>query len=283
MSTVRQSQKTSSIESKPAVVESASTSPVETVDSTTSDESNETLDDAVSDEDKPQFFQAIGTLYGQPHKNEEEKFFLQVGGQEYPLFIRRDRYSDWLKQMTNFPDTPLFLRVYPKCVVIPREEPKIYFQVVAWVTENRWDEAPGIFIIKGIWQFIPQLRTPVLSVYRNREAHDPTGKFKALHLPVLMRREDEAKPFRFNPKIPKDQLPQRWFIQGHFKFIPNRNCWGWVKDLDVPSEQIPRYKKPIKAPVENEKPPEKNVKSDRAERPDKPEKIEKPTKINKKG
>jgi hypothetical protein len=42
-------------------------------------------------------------------------------------------------------------------------------------------------------------------------------------------------------------LPKRWFIQALFKFIPNRNCWGWVEDLEAPTEQIPRYQKPVKA------------------------------------
>ena len=61
-----------------------------------------------------------------------------------------------------------------------------------------------------------------------------------------MRREDEATPFRFNPKISRDKMPPRWFIQGIFKFIPSRNCWGWDKDLEVPTQKIPRYKRPIK-------------------------------------
>jgi hypothetical protein len=105
----------------------------------------------------------------------------------------------------------------------------------------------GHFTFRGVWQFVPQSKTPVISVYRNRNAIDPSEKFKAAHLPVLMRREDGVNPFRFNPKIPKDQLPKRWFIQASFKFIPNRNCWGWVEDLEEPTEQIPRYQKPVKA------------------------------------
>ena len=130
--------------------------------------------------------------------------------------------------------------------MIPRKEPQIYFQVAAWEEQNSWGEEPGMFKFKGVWQFVPQIRTPVISVYRNQNANDPKGKFKASHLPVLMRREDEATPFRFNPKISRDKMPPRWFIQGIFKFIPSRNCWGWDKDLEVPTQKIPRYKRPIK-------------------------------------
>lgn len=92
----------------------------------------------------------------------------------------------------------------------------------------------------------------MLSIYRNKEAKDPTGKFKATHLPVLMRREDGVNPFRFNPKISKEELPKRWFVRAKFKFIGSRNCWGWVEDLEAPTEDIPKYKKPVKAMSESD-------------------------------
>lgn len=221
------------------------------------------------DEDNPLLFQAIGTLYGTPHQEEEGKFALAIGGKNYSLFFPGYRYKAWLKQNSNSPETPIYLRVYPKCLLIPRKDPIIRFQVAAWGEENQWDEDPGIFKFRGIWQFVPQLRTPVISIYRNSNATDPQGKFKASHLPVLMRREDDSRPFKFNPKIPREQLPQRWFIQAIFKFIPSRNCWGWVEDIESPTERIPRYKKPIKpaapgSPSQgNKQPPVKPYKSDK--------------------
>ena len=130
--------------------------------------------------------------------------------------------------------------------MIPRKPPKLYFQVAAWETENPWEEAPGQFRLKGIWQFVPQVRTPVISVYRNKGAEDPKGKFKATHIPILMRREDEAAPFRFNPKIAKEDLPPRWFVQGLFKFIPSRDSFGFSEDLEPLTKKIPWYTKPIK-------------------------------------
>ena len=222
-------------------------------------------------EENPLLFQAIGTLYGTPQEEEEGKFVLSIGGNKYSLFFPGYRYKAWLKQHENSPDTPVYLRVYPKCLIIPRKDPIIRFQVAAWGEENQWDEAPGIFRFRGIWQFVPQLRTPVISIYRNFNASDPQGKFKASHLPVLMRRQDDSRPFKFNPKIPKEELPQRWFIQAVFKFIPSRNCWGWVEDLESPTGKIPRYKKPVKAAPPgapdkgNKKPPvNKPSKSDKS-------------------
>ncbi|HAC63433.1 MAG TPA: hypothetical protein DCF68_07805, partial [Cyanothece sp. UBA12306] len=213
----------------------------------------------VKTEENPLIFQAIGTLYGTPKQEEEGKFVLTISGNKYSLFFPGYRYKAWLKQHENSPDAPVYLRVYPKCLIIPRQDPIIRFQVAAWGEDNQWDEAPGIFRFRGIWQFVPQLRTPVISIYRNFNASDPQGKFKASHLPVLMRREDDSRPFKFNPKIPKEELPQRWFIQAMFKFIPSRNCWGWIEDVETPTVKIPRYKKPIKATPEG-KPDKTNKK-----------------------
>ena len=211
------------------------------------DTGDQSTDEPEADIDKP-IFQAIGTLQGKPEEDSQEKgqFFIRLGGKRYGLFIAGYRYQAWLKQMAANPDQTLFLRVYPKCLMIPRKPPKIYFQVAAWEEENPWEEAPGQFRLKGIWQFVPQVRTPVISVYRNKGAEDPKGKFKAAHIPVLMRRDDESAPFRFNPKIAKEDLPPRWFIQGKFKFIPSRDSFGFSEDLEPPTKKIPYYKKPIK-------------------------------------
>lgn len=218
---------------------------------THTDTSSPQINDVVEQEqEEPIFFQALGTLYGKVTKNEDGLFYIALGRQEYKLFILRHRYRAWLKQFENSPDIPLYLKVYPKILIIPRTDMIISFQVVAWSSIPFPDQEtePGIFIFKGIWQFLPQMKTPVISVYRNANAIDPTEKFKATHLPVLMRRsEQDLRPFRFNPKIPKDQLPPRWFIQARFKFIPSRECFGWVEDLEPPSQTIPRYRKPVKA------------------------------------
>ncbi|MGH2414281.1 MAG: hypothetical protein ACRDEA_11465, partial [Microcystaceae cyanobacterium] len=87
-------------------------------------------------------FQAIGTFQSKPQQDSEGKFFVSVGGQRYGLFIPRYRFKPWLKQLSNHPDTSLFLRVYPKCLIIPRKDPLIRFELAAWGEENQWDESP---------------------------------------------------------------------------------------------------------------------------------------------
>ena len=226
-----------------ATVTSESVAATETQSS--SDSGHQSTDETDADLNQP-IFQAIGTLQGKAEKDDEGKFFLRLGGKRYSLFFAGYRYQAWLKQASAHPEQTLFFRVYPKCLMIPRKPPKIYFMVAAWEAENPWEEAPGQFRLKGIWQFVPQVRTPVISVYRNKDAEDPKKKFKAAHIPILMRREDEAKPFRFNPKIAKEDLPPRWFVQGLFKFIPSRDSFGFSEDLEPPTKEIPYYKKPRK-------------------------------------
>ncbi len=235
---------------------------------TDTDAGAQSTDETEADLDKP-IFQAIGTIQGKAQKDDEGNFFLRLGGKRYNIFFAGYRYQAWLKQAEAHPEQTLFFRVYPKCLMSPRKPPRIYFQVAAWEAENPWEEQPGQFRLKGIWQFVPQVRTPVISIYRNHNASDPKGKFKATHIPVLMRRDDESAPFRFNPKIAKEDLPPRWFVQGKFKFIPSRDSFGFSEDLEPPTKKIPYYKKPIKevpgkdsekgAQNKSEKPSRKNV------------------------
>ncbi|MGK7957757.1 MAG: hypothetical protein AB4063_21275 [Crocosphaera sp.] len=237
-------------------------------------------DEAEADIDKP-IFQAIGTIKGKAEKDDEGNFFIRLGGKRYNLFFAGYRYQAWLKQAAANPEQTLFFRVYPKCLMIPRQPPKVYFQVAAWEAENPWEEAPGMFKFRGIWQFVPQVRTPVISVYRNHNAIDPKGKFKATHIPVLMRRDDESAPFRFNPKIAKEDLPPRWFVQGLFKFIPSRDSFGFSEDLEPPTKKIPYYKKPIKdvPGKDSEKPTENKSQKPSLKKVEKPQKkSEKPSK-----
>ncbi len=191
-------------------------------------------------------FRAIGTLYGSIEKDQEGTFLINLDGNRYRLFIPGYRFDAFQKQYNNISDKSLFLRVYPKCFIVPRMPHELYFQVLAWDKDNPWGEAPGEFIIKGVWQFLPQLRTPVISVYRNKDSKDTSGKCKAAHIPVMMRRSDGVNPFKFNPKSDKEDLTPKWFVQGRFKLLPQRNCYGWISDIKEPSNKIPWYKKPKK-------------------------------------
>nr|WP_198648719.1 hypothetical protein [Cyanothece sp. BG0011] len=117
-------------ETAPAPVESNE----ETLTTSKSENNGETTDDETVT-DKP-IFQAIGTIKGKAEKDNEGNFFIKLGGKRYGLYFVGYRYQAWLKQAEANPEQNLFFRVYPKCLMIPRKPPKLYFQVAAWEEEN---------------------------------------------------------------------------------------------------------------------------------------------------
>jgi len=193
-------------------------------------------------------FQAVGLINSVPYKDEVLGWAINIQGIRYRLFIPKKLYKGWLKEMAANPKTAFFLRVYPKCFVAPKQPPQIYFHVIAWNKKNENQEHLNLFTLKGFWQFIPQSRLPVLTIYRNKGSVDVTNKFKASHLPVLMRRED-VQPYRYNKT---DDKPSRYFIQGEFTFIPSKQAFGYRNDIEKPSLEAPKYKKPVKPDTKTE-------------------------------
>jgi hypothetical protein len=190
------------------------------------------------------FFQAIGLLKAIPEKDDLLGWTIKLNNVKHRLFIPPHLYKCWLKKMDALNISPLYLRVYPRCYMAKKEQPIIFFQVVAWQDDNKNNELINNFRIKGLWQFIPQSRLPVLTVYRNPKAQDITNRYKATHLPVLMRRED-CSPYRY-VKQDSNESVQKYFIQGEFTYLPERQAFGYKKDFASPVDKSPRYKKPNK-------------------------------------
>lgn len=184
------------------------------------------------------YFQGIGTLYGNVNNNEELGWYLPLFEHKYRLFVPPNKYRAWLTQMEI--NRNLYLTVYPRSFIVPKQPPKIYFQVTAWGTEPSNLSKPGFFILRGIWQKIPQLQYPCISIYRNKSAEDPTDRYKCIHVPTIMKRSD-CSPYKFNANTPKDEI-KKYFIQGEFKFVPKVNAFGFQKDLSEPTLEIPGYK-----------------------------------------
>lgn len=189
-------------------------------------------------------FQAIGIISGKPFQDDKLGWSINISGKVFRLFIPPSKYRAWLHQVKN--EKSLYLTVYPRSLIVPRKETAIFFQVVGW-SESSQELPVNTFIIKGIWQFIPQVKIPVLTVYRNKQAKDVLDKYKATHIPVLMRRDD-CNPYRFN-NTNKELEVKRFFIQAKFKFLPERQCFGYQSDIISPALEIPGYRKPKKNKV----------------------------------
>lgn len=233
-----------------AVTEDTQQPETETETETEPETEPETEEKEDQEEEPKALFQAIGTLKGTVTVTEPALFKISLVGIEFRVYIptaqMRYNFRQQLKKNNN-----LYIRVYPRTFITPDRQSELYFQLVAWSEELQNDaegikQEAGIFKLKGVWQFVPQFRAPILTIYRNRKCQfDPTKKFKANHLPILMRRED-CTPFRFNPKADKDSIPPRYFVNGIFKFIPQKNAFGWQNDIEPPTTDLPRYRKPTK-------------------------------------
>ncbi len=207
-------------------------------------------------------FQAIGIIKGEVDFPEDGKTTVTIGRQKYPLFYTsryRLAYSGLKKQIEATGNKTQRLIVYPKVTHFPKRDTPHFcaFQLVGFDTGK---EPEGInselkdleFKLCGLWQFIPVCRTPCVSIFKNfnkerlnyiKEAEPETKVrfMKASHLPLLWR-DSPARPFRFNPKAGKDQGHPA-FVSVKARFMPGRDCFGFVEMLAEPEEKAPRFLK----------------------------------------
>ncbi len=101
-------------------------------------------------------------------------------------------------------------------------EPILSFSLVNYSQDGeKINDSPFGFVLRGIWQYIPFSKSPVITIYRNR---DRLGYFKRLnksrqlsfakphHIPVVW--DGTVEPFKYNPQAEtgartSDKSPQR--------------------------------------------------------------------------
>lgn len=220
------------------------------------------------EEDNDPMFQAIGVIKGNVTIN-EEKSVVNIRGAEYPLLYipshkRRRAYDALKKEIESTGNTTHRLIVYPKITHFPgRDNPHaIAWQLVGFIGSEKQDKSEldnlkdFEFILRGMWQFIPVCQTPCISVFKNfsKERLDwiktiedwKKVKFmKVSHLPLLWR-DSPVKPFRFNPKLEKEQQGKAIFVSLKAKFLPGRDVFAFVQQLSKASEQPPKFFKASK-------------------------------------
>lgn len=245
-------------------------------------------------------FQAVGIITGEVNLNSEGSSTVTIGRNQYPLFYisRKLKVFEALKkEIEATGNSTQRLVVYPKAIHFPRKEQphQIAFQLVGFdkgrVQEAISGELEDLeFKLSGLWQFIPVCQSPCISVFRNftRERleyikqAEPARKvkfMKASHLPLLWK-DAPVKPFRFNPKAPKQEQGHPVFVTLKAKFLPGRDVFGFVALLAPPQETAPKFlkaSKQDKATVQqdakkNKPQRERPSKKDYKERPNPPSK-----------
>ncbi len=178
--------------------------------------------DTTLDTSPQNYYQAIGWLRGKLIK-EEDKFCIQIRDTNFPLYFPRRV----LTIASNLEGQQVWIKCYPQS-----KGEGLSFKVVWMGLEQNEKTDPGIFVLRGVWQFIPQCRRPVFSIYRN-ELKNYESRPNNQHLPLIW---SDQPPYRFR----KDSEERPKFYQITARLIPQRNCFGFVSEIADPIEQTPR-------------------------------------------
>ncbi len=179
------------------------------------------------------YYQAIGWLFGTVSKTEEGRLQITLfDGNSFGLTANKKVFWALAKQIESDPKTPLWIRCYPQYRL---SEQVLYFKAVNFQTDRPENTQPGIFIFRGIWQFIPQCRRPVFSIYRN-QTRFPEERIKNQHLPLIWK---EQPPFRFR----KESKERPQFFQIEARLISKRGCFGWIRNIAPPSKPPRKMRK----------------------------------------
>ncbi|MHC5763209.1 hypothetical protein [Nostoc sp.] len=211
-------------------------------------------------------FQAVGVITGDVNFTTDGQSTVTIGSYEYPLYYSKrqwDVLNALKKEIENTGNQNQRLVVYPKAIHFPRREQphRIGFQLVGFDRGRKLDAVSGEledleFKLSGLWQFIPVCSTPCISVFRNFsderlefiKQSEPARKvkfMKASHIPLLWK-DAPVRPFRFNPKVAKEEQGRAAFVTVKAKFLPGRDVFGFVALTALPQEIAPRFLKASK-------------------------------------
>lgn len=209
-------------------------------------------------------FQAVGVIVGDVTFN-EGKATIAIGEKVFPLYYAPQKKKAYyaLEQQVKATGTHQRLMVYPRVTHFPkREEPhRIAFQLVGFFRNDRDVNPTEItsqlrdfeFKLSGLWQFIPVCQAPCVTILKNyteerkefiKEAELALKvKFmKASHGPVVWR-DAPVRPFRFNPKAPKETQGNPPFVQLKATFAPETELFQVLALTSTPAVKAPRFLK----------------------------------------
>ena len=200
---------------------------------------------------KSPIFQALGTLIATPYFS-DERAYIKINGGEYKLSPVGGRnfqtYTKLKKELKKNGSSPMFLRVYPKASFdYKTQQARIVFSLVNFSRDcEKINEQPPGFMLRGIWQYIPHSKTPVITIYRNHEQKKyfkTLGKTQQLafarpiHIPVVW--DAPVEPFKYNPEAEKDAQMPRYFVE--VRAILKDGLFVVEEMLSEPSRKIPKF------------------------------------------
>jgi hypothetical protein len=200
--------------------------------------------DKAEPEQKSPIFQASGLVKGKILE-QGSSYILQIEDKTYPLFGSRGRIKSFVGS-----EEEVYLRVYPNWQPTTQKEEvlrNLSFTAVAILEKCPKNYPVNHFKVRGIWQRVPFLAEPVITVYRNqsRGAHDDC---KALHFPLLWK-DAPVEAFQYDSSLKgKQDYSKRFFCQVKVIFSPETEQFTVSGLLEEPTTDIPPYIKPKKSP-----------------------------------
>ena len=200
--------------------------------------------DKAEPEQKSPIFQAFGLVKGKILE-QGSSYVLQIEDKTYPLFGSRGRIKSFVGS-----EEDVYLRVYPNWQPNTQKEEvlrNLSFTAVAILEKCPKNYPVNHFKVRGIWQRVPFLAEPVITVYRNqsRGAHDDC---KALHFPLVWK-DAPVEAFEYDSSLKgKQDYSKRFFCQVKVIFSPETEQFTVSSLLEEPTTDIPPYIKPKKSP-----------------------------------
>jgi hypothetical protein len=209
--------------------------------------------------DSGAIFQAVGILPGDV-AFEEQGASITVEGKQYRLFYSREHRNAFeaLKLNVKANGSSQRVIVYPYVRHFPKKEQpyQLAFQVVGFIGKTPIEGCISRelqdfeFRIAGLWQFIPVCPTPCITVLKNfsservtliKEAtvEEKVRFMKASHIPLLWS-NPPVRPFRFNPKLEKEQQGSSAFVQITASFLPDQDTFEFKALRCLPASNSPK-------------------------------------------
>ncbi len=196
-------------------------------------------------------FQAIGAVIATPYLK-DDLLKVVIDGCEYDLLyvkgFRSKAYPLLRAGLEKNGSSQMFLRLYPNVKYdYKSQQPRLSFSLVCFSQDcEKINDEPKGFMLRGIWQYIPHCKTPVITIYRNRAQKvyfKNLSKSQQLsfaqprHIPVVW--DAPVEPFKFNPEAEKDSQMPRYFVE--VRAIFKDGLYVVEEMLREPTLKIPKF------------------------------------------
>ena len=196
-------------------------------------------------------FQALGTVIATPYVK-DDRLKVAIDKRSYDLLYVRGgqrRFHRSLRaELEKNGSKEMFLKLYPQVKYdYKSQQPRLSFSLVNFSFNcEELNNYPKGFVLRGIWQYIPHDKSPVITIYRNGEQKAYFKKLnksqqlsfaQPLHIPVVW--DGTVEPFKYNPQAETGEQMPRYFVE--VRAIFKDGLFVVEEMLREPTLKIPKF------------------------------------------